>query len=108
MVIDGGVGGLEQSFYHPEAGLSARNANKKNEQRASSDGAPRAYGEGDISAAVDKIVGLLDNNRKKEGRRAIKKLVQVLKDNIATERRKSGENEPITKSDLRNLLKIAL
>jgi hypothetical protein len=67
MVIDGGMGGLEQSFHHPEAGLNARNADKENEQRASSNGAPRNYGEGDISAAVDKIVGLLDDNRKKWG-----------------------------------------
>jgi hypothetical protein len=61
-----------------------------------------------ISAAVDKIVGLLDDNRKDEGRKAIEKLVQMLRDNTAFERRKSGEDEPITKSDLRDLLEIAL
>jgi hypothetical protein len=108
MVIDAGVGGLEQNFHHSEAGQSARNANTENEQRASSIGASRNYGEEDISAAVDKIVGLLDDDRKKEGRRAIEKLIQVLKDNTASERRKSGEDEPIMKSDLRNLLEIAL
>jgi hypothetical protein len=32
MVVNEGVGELEQSFHHPEAGLNARNANKKNEQ----------------------------------------------------------------------------
>jgi hypothetical protein len=108
MVIDAGVGGLEQSFHHPEAGQSARNADTENEQRASSNGASRSHGEKDISAIVDKIVGLLDDDKKKEGRRAIEKLVQVLRDNIASERRKSGEDEPITKSDLRDLLEIAL
>jgi ribosomal protein L17 len=61
-----------------------------------------------ISAAVNKIVNLLNNNKKKEGRKAIEKLVQMLRDNTASERRKSGEDEPITKSDLRNLLEIAL
>jgi hypothetical protein len=74
MVINGGVGGLEQSFHYPKAGLNGRNPNKENDQRASSDGVSRNYGERDISAAVDKIFGLLNDEKKEEGRRAIEKL----------------------------------
>jgi hypothetical protein len=33
MVINKGVGGLEQSFYHPKAGQSALNDNTAREQR---------------------------------------------------------------------------
>jgi hypothetical protein len=45
MFIDAGVGKLEQSFHHPEAGQNARNADTENEQRASSNGVSRSYGE---------------------------------------------------------------
>jgi hypothetical protein len=75
MVINEGVGELEQSFHHLEASLNARNADKKNEQRASSNQASRNYGEKDISAADNEIVGLLNDNRRKKKRKTTKKLV---------------------------------
>jgi hypothetical protein len=75
MVINAGVRKLEQSFYYAETGQNARNANTKNEQRANSNEASRNHGEKNIPAVVNKIVGLLENNRKKKERKAIEKLI---------------------------------
>jgi hypothetical protein len=73
MVIDGGVGGLEQSFHHPEAGQSAHNSSAQEEQRDRSEGASQKNGEEDLLKVVNDIVGLLDEDKKKAGRRAIER-----------------------------------
>jgi hypothetical protein len=67
MVIDGGMKGLEQSFYHPEAGQSAYNSSAQEEQRDRSEEASQKNGEEDLLKAVNDIVGLLDEDKKKPG-----------------------------------------
>jgi hypothetical protein len=76
--------------------------------RVSGDRASRGYGGEEITTVVNRIVDLLDDNRKEEGRREVEKLVQVVRDSAAAERRESGEDEPITRGDLRDLLDTAL
>jgi hypothetical protein len=65
MVINGGVGELEQSFHHPKAGQSAHNSSAQEEQRNRSEGASQRNGEEDLLKAVNDIVELLDENKKK-------------------------------------------
>jgi hypothetical protein len=110
MVIDEGMGGLEQSFYHPEAGQSALNDNAAKEQRDHGKGASQRDGEEDLLRAVNEIVGLFDKNKKEAGRRAIERYAQVLRDSFAAEKRRSSDNNDasITKRDLKNLLDTAL
>jgi hypothetical protein len=79
MIINERVEKLEQNFHHPEAGLSVPNANNENEQQTNSDEASRNYSEGNISAAVDKIVSLLNNNRKKKGTQGDRKACSAIK-----------------------------
>jgi hypothetical protein len=71
MVINGGVGRLEQRFYHPEAGQSAHNAEAANTQRASGDGVRKYYNNDYIASAVKKIIACMGDNKKKEERMAI-------------------------------------
>jgi hypothetical protein len=110
MVINEGMGELEQSFYHPEAGQSALNDNAAKEQRDYGKGALQKDGEEDLLKAVNEIVGLLNENKKKAGCRTIERYVQVLRDNFATEKRKSSDSNDasITKRDLKNLFDTAL
>jgi hypothetical protein len=110
MVIDGGMGGLEQSFHHPEAGQNALNDNAAKEQRDHGKEASPRDGEKDLLRAVNEIVGLLDENKKKAGRRAIERYAQVLRDSFAAEERRSSDSNDasITKRDLKNLLDTVL
>jgi hypothetical protein len=110
MVIDGGVGGLEQSFHHPEAGQNALNDNAARKQRDHGKEASQRDGEEDLLRAINEIVGLLDEDKKKAGRRAIERYAQVLRDSFAAEKRKSSDSNdaPIMKRDLKNLLDTAL
>jgi hypothetical protein len=73
MVIDGGVGGFEQSFHHPEAGQNALNDNAAKEQRDYGKGASQRDREEDLLRAVNEIVGLFDKDKKKAGRKAIER-----------------------------------
>jgi hypothetical protein len=110
MVINGGVGGFEQSFHHPEAGRSAFNDNAAKEQRNYGKGALQRDGVEDLLRAVNEIVGLFDENKKEAGRRAIERYAQVLRDSFAAEERRSSDSDdaPITKRDLKNLFDTAL
>jgi hypothetical protein len=110
IVIDGGIGGLEQSFHHPKAGRNALNDNAAKEQRNHGKGASQNDKEKDLLKAVNEIVGLLNKDKKKAGRRAIERYAQILRDNLAAEKRKSSNSDdaPITKRNLKNLFDTAL
>jgi hypothetical protein len=110
MVINGGMGGLEQSFHHPEAGQNALNDNAAKKQQNHGKGASPKDGKENLLRAVNEIVGLFDKNKKKAGRRAIEKYAQVLRDSFAAEERRSSDSNDasITKRDLKNLLDTAL
>jgi hypothetical protein len=110
MVIDGGVGELEQSFHHPEAGQSAFNDNAARKQRDYGKGASPRDGEEDLLRAVNEIVGLFDEDKKEAGCRAIERYAQVLRDSFAAEERRSSDSNdaPITKRDLKDLFDTAL
>jgi hypothetical protein len=110
MVINGGVGGFEQSFHHPEAGQSAHNSSAQEEQRNRSKGASQKNEEENLLKAVNNIVGLLDENKKKAGRRIIEKYAKVLRDNFALKKRESNDNDnaPITRQNLKNVIETAL
>jgi hypothetical protein len=73
MVIDGGVGAFDQSFHHSEAGQSALNNDAAMEQRNRGEGASQGNGEEELLRAVNEIVGLLNEDKKKAGRRAIER-----------------------------------
>jgi uncharacterized FlaG/YvyC family protein len=87
MVINGGMGGFEQSFHHPETGQSAHNSSAQEEQRNRSEEASQKNGEEDLLKAVNDIVGLLDENKKEAGRKTIKKYAKVLRDSFALKKR---------------------
>jgi hypothetical protein len=110
MVINGKMGGLEQSFHHLEAGQSALNDNAAKEQRDYGKGASQKDGKEDLLRAVNEIVGLLDKDKKKADRKAIERYAQVLRDSFAAKKRRSSDsnNAPITKRNLKNLLDTAL
>jgi hypothetical protein len=110
MVINEGVGGLEQSFYHPKAGQSALNDNAAREQRNHGKGASQRDGKEDLLRAINEIVGLFDEDKKEAGRRAIERYAQVLRDNFAAEKHRSSDNNDafITKRDLKDLFDTAL
>jgi hypothetical protein len=110
MVIDGGMGGFEQSFHHPEAGQSAHNSSAQEEQQNRSEGASQKNGEENLLKAVNDIVELLDKNKKKAGRRAIKKYAKILRDSFALKKRESNDNDnaPITRQNLKNVIETVL
>jgi hypothetical protein len=110
MVINGGMGGLEQSFHHPKAGQSALNDNAAREQRNHGKEASQKDKEEDLLRAVNEIVGLLNENKKEAGRRAIERYAQILRDSFAAEERRSSDSDdaPITKRDLKDLLDTVL
>jgi hypothetical protein len=110
MVINGGVGGFEQNFHHPKAGQSAHNSSAQEEQRNRSEGASQRDGEEDLLKAVNDIVGLLDEDKKEAGRRAIEKYAKVLRDNFALKKRESNDNDnaPITRQNLKNVIETVL
>jgi hypothetical protein len=110
IIIDEGVGGLEQSFHHPEAGQNALNDNAAKEQRNHGKGASQRDGEEDLLRAINEIVGLFDEDKKKAGRKAIERYAPVLRDSFAAKKRKSSDSNDasITKRNLKNLLGTAL
>jgi hypothetical protein len=110
MIINGGVGGLEQSFYHPEAGQSAHNNSAQEEQRDRSEGASQRNGEEDLLKAVNNIVGLLDEDKKEAGRRTIERYAKILRDSFALKKRESNDNDnaPIIKQNLKNVIETVL
>jgi hypothetical protein len=110
MVIDGGVGGLEQSFHHSEAGQSAHNSSAQEEQRNRSKGASQRNGEENLLKAVNDIGELLDEDKKKAGRRAIERYAKVLRDSFALKKRESNDNDnaPITRQNLKNVIETVL
>jgi hypothetical protein len=110
MVIDGGVGEFEQSFHYSEAGQSAFNDNAAKEQRNHGKEALQRDVEEDLLRAVNEIVGLLDENKKEAGRRAIERYARVLRDSFTAEERRSSDSNDafITKRNLKNLLDTAL
>jgi hypothetical protein len=110
MIIDGVVGGLEQSFHHPEAGQSAHNSSAQEEQRNRSEGASQKNGEENLLKAVNDIIGLLNENKKKAGRRAIERYAKILRDNFALKKRESNDDDNafITRQNLKNVIETAL
>jgi hypothetical protein len=110
MVIDEGIRELEQSFHHPEAGQSAHNSSAQKEQRNRSEGASQRNKEEDLLKAVNDIVGLLNEDKKEAGRRAIERYAKVLRDSFALKKRESNndDNAPITRQNLKNVIKTAL
>jgi hypothetical protein len=108
MVVDGGVGGLEQSFYHPQSGQSAYNADATNTQQPSEERISRNNGAMDLINAMDDIIKLVNDDKKEVSRRAIERLIQLVRKNAQHEQRSSSDNEPITKTDLREILSLAL
>jgi hypothetical protein len=110
MVINGGVRGLEQSFHHPEAGQSAHNSSAQEEQRNRSEEASQKNGKKDLLKAVNNIVGLLNEDKKKAGRRAIERYAKVLRDSFALKKRESNDNDnaSITRQNLKNVIETAL
>jgi hypothetical protein len=110
MVINRGMRGLEQSFYHLKAGQSAHNSSAQEEQRDRSKEASQKNGKEYLLKAVNDIIGLLDENKKKAGRKAIEKYAKVLRDNFALKKRESNDdnNAFITRQNLKNVIKIVL
>jgi hypothetical protein len=110
MVINGGMGGLEQSFHHPEAGQSAHNSSAQEEQRDRSEGASQRNGEENLLKAVNDIVELLDEDKKKAGRKAIERYAKILRDSFALKKRESNDNDNafITRQNLKNVIETVL
>jgi negative regulator of replication initiation len=110
MVINGGVGGLEQSFHHPEAGQSAHNSSAQKEQRDRSEEASQRNREEDLLKAVNDIVELLDEDKKEAGRKAIERYAKILRDSFALKERESNDNDnaPITRQNLKNVIETVL
>jgi hypothetical protein len=110
MVIDEGMGGLEQSFHHPEAGQSAHNSSAQEEQRDRSEEASQKNEEENLLKAVNDIVGLLNEDKKKAGRKAIERYAKILRDSFALKKRESNDdnNAFITRQNLKNVIETAL
>jgi hypothetical protein len=64
----------------------------------------------DLLKAVNDIVGLLNENKKKAGRRAIEKYAKVLRDNFALKKHESNndDNAFITRQNLKNVIETVL
>jgi hypothetical protein len=108
MIVDGGMKGFEQSFYHPQSGQSAYNANATNTQWFSEKRISRNNGAMNLINAMNDIIRLMNDNKKEISRRAIERLIQLVRKNAQHKQRSSSDNEPITKTDLREILSLAL
>jgi hypothetical protein len=110
MIINGGVGELEQSFHHLEAGQSAHNSSAQKEQQDRSEGASQKNGEEDLLEAINNIVGLLNEDKKEAGRKAIEKYAKILRDSFALKKRESNDDDNafITRQNLKNVIEIVL
>jgi hypothetical protein len=67
-------------------------------------------GKKDLLKAVNDIIGLLDEDKKEAGRKAIKRYAKVLRDNFALKKRESNDddNASITRQNLKNFIKTVL
>jgi hypothetical protein len=110
MVINEGVGVLEQSFHHPEAGQSAHNSSAQKEQRNRNKEALQKNGKENLLKTVNNIVRLLNKDKKKAGRKTIEKYAKILRDSFALKKRESNndDNAPITGQNLKNVIKTVL
>jgi hypothetical protein len=79
-----------------------------NTQQPSGEGISQNNGAMNLTNAVNDIVKLVDDDKKEVSRRAIERLVQLVRKNAQHEQRSSSDNEPITKTDLREILSLAL
>jgi hypothetical protein len=110
MVIDEGVEGFEQSFHHPKAGQSAHNSSAQEEQRDRSKGASQKNRAEDLLRAVNDIVGLLDEDKKKARRKAIERYAKVLRDSFELKKRENNDHDNafITRQNLKNVIETVL
>jgi hypothetical protein len=106
MVVDGGMGGLNQSLQHPQSGRSAYNADTTTPPQPSGDRAPQKNNATNLEKAVNDIVRLVDNDKKDASRPAIERLVLLVREEAKIHQRSS--DAPVTKGDLRELLDLAL
>jgi hypothetical protein len=81
MVVDGEMEELEQSFHHPQSGQSAYNANATNTQQFSEKKMSRNNGAMNLTNAMNDIIKLMNDNKKKVSRRAIERLIQLVWEN---------------------------
>jgi hypothetical protein len=67
-------------------------------------------GEKDLLKAVNNIVGLLNEDKKKAGRKVIKRYAKVLRDSFALKKRESNDDDNafITRQNLKNVIEIVL
>jgi hypothetical protein len=110
MVINKRMEGHEQSFHYPKAGQSAHNSSAQEEQQDRSEGTLQKNRKKDLLKAVNNTVGLLDEDKKKAGRKAIKKYAKILRDSFALKKRESNDddNPPITRQNLKNVIETVL
>jgi hypothetical protein len=81
MIVNGGMEGLEQSFYYSQSGQSAYNANATNTQRFSEKRMLRNNGAINLTNVINDIVKLMNDKKKKVSRQAIERLVQLVRKN---------------------------
>jgi hypothetical protein len=79
MVVDGGMEGFEQSFHHPQFGQSAYNANTTNTQEFSGKRISRSNNAINLTNAINDIIKLMNDERKKISRQIIERLVQLVR-----------------------------
>jgi negative regulator of replication initiation len=96
--------------HHPKAGQSAHNSSAQKEQRNRSEKVSQKNGKKDLLKAVNDIVGLLDEDKKKAERRAIKRYAKILRDNFALKKRESNDNDNafITRQNLKDVIETVL
>jgi hypothetical protein len=75
MVVDGGMKGFEQSFHHPQFGQSAYNADATNMQQFSEKRISRINNAMNLTNAMNDIIKLMNDDKKKVSRRIIERLV---------------------------------
>jgi hypothetical protein len=67
-------------------------------------------GEENLLKAVNDIIGLLNENKKKAGRKTIERYAKILRDNFVLEERESNDDDNafITRQNLKNVIETAL
>jgi hypothetical protein len=61
-----------------------------------------------LTNVINDIIRLVNDNKKKISRRAIERLIQLVREDAQYEQRNSSNNEPIIKTDLREILSLTL
>jgi hypothetical protein len=86
------------------------NSSAQKEQRDRSEEASQKNREKDLLKAVNDIVGLLDEDKKKTGRKIIKRYAKILCDNFALKKRENNNdnNAFIIRQNLKNVIETAL